>query len=118
MTKAKRLLSILAAAIMCLGMFMFASCNDKATAYTIYVKDANGAAMANVMIGICEYDEATGEKAACLAPVTTDAEGKAVIEATEKTYTINDDVLGNYSCQQKYVFKAYGEYTVVLVVNG
>ena len=120
MTKFKKFISVLAAAILCLGVFSFVACNnDKptaATAYTIYVKDASGNAIQNVMIGICTYDEATGEKGACLTPSQTDANGKVVLQATEATYIVNEEIFASeYNAQEKCVLKAYGDYTLVLI---
>lgn len=129
MSTLKKFLSLFAAAILCMGLFAFVSCDGEsaqgessqtaATNYTLLVKDANGEAISNLSVGICTYDEATGTKGACLLPVKTDENGKAVIEADEGTYTLNEDLFAStsYSCQEKYVLKAYGEYTIVLVTE-
>jgi len=120
MTKLKKFFSVLAAAILCLGLFSFVACNnDKpaaATAYTVYVKDADGNAIENVLIGICTYDETTGEKGACLTPTATDKNGKVVLQATKGTYVVNDEIFaGQYTVKEKCVLKAYGDYTVILL---
>lgn len=117
----KKLISLLFVAVLCLGIFSFASCDDeapKATAYTIYVQDANGNAIEGVMIGICTYDEATGEKGSCEMPQPTDANGKVVLEKAEGVYVLNEDAFSSsYSAKEKYVLKAYGDYTVVLLAK-
>ena len=117
MTKVHKLLSIVAAAILTLGVMLMCACGGEATAYTVYVKDESGNAISNVMVGICTYDETTGEKSNCLNPKTSDENGKVVFEEAEATYTINEDTLGNYQCKEKYVLKAYGEYTIVLIAK-
>ena len=119
MKKMKRILALIATAILCFATLTFTACGEKdATAYTLIVTDASGKAIENVNVGICAYDEATGEKGNCLAPIATDANGKATFEADEATYVVNEDVLsGGYKCKEKYVLKAYGEYTIVLVVD-
>lgn len=124
MRKLKKFFSLFAAAILCMGLFAFVSCDKEsaqtnATNYVLYVKDASGEAIANLNVGICTYDETTGTKGSCLAPVKTDENGKAVIEADEGTYTVNEDLFSStsYACQEKYVLKAYGEYTIVLVTE-
>lgn len=118
MTKVQKFLSLVAAAILSLGVMLICACGGgSATAYTVYVKDESGNAIANVNVGICVYDETTGEKSTCLMPKLSDENGKVVLEADEATYTINGDTLGNYKCKQTYVLKAYGEYTIVLVTD-
>lgn len=118
MTKVHKFLSLVAASVLALGVMLICACGGgSATAYTVYVKDENGNAISNVMVGICEYDETTGEKSACLNPKLSDENGKVVLEANEATYTINGDTLGNYKCKETYVLKAYGEYTIVLVTD-
>ncbi len=119
MKKVHKFLSLVAAAILSLGVMLVCACggSGSATAYTVYVKDESGNAISNVMVGICVYDEATGEKSKCLNPELSDENGKVVLEADEATYTINEDTLGAYKCKQKYVLKAYGEYTIVLVTE-
>ena len=119
MMKVHKLLSLVAAAILSLGVMLICACGggEAATAYTVYVKDESGKAISNVTVGICVYDEATGEKSTCLIPKLSDENGKVVLEADEATYTINEDALGAYKCKQKYVLKAYGEYTIVLVTD-
>ena len=117
----KKIVSLIFVAMLCLGIFSVASCNEeppKATAYTIYVKDASGNAIEGVLIGICTYDETTGEKGACKQPVATDANGKVVFNETEGVYVLNDDTFSStYTAQTKYVFKAYGDYPVVLLAK-
>ena len=117
MKKIKTLISLLAASALALCVMLVAACGGNATAYTLLVKDENGNALSGVTIGICTYDETTGEKTNCLTPKTTDESGKVVLEADEGTYTVNQDALGNYSCQETYVLKAYGEYTIVLIAD-
>ncbi len=118
MKKVTKILSLVAASILALGVMLISACGGgSATAYTVYVKDESGNAIANVNVGICVYDEATGEKSTCLAPVLSDENGKVVLEADEATYAINEDALGGYKCKQTYVLKAYGEYTIVLVAD-
>lgn len=118
MTKVHKILSLIAAAVLALGVMLISACGGgSATAYTVYVKDESGNAISNVNVGICVYDEATGEKSTCLPPKLSDEEGKVVLEADEATYTINEDTLGGYQCKQTYVLKAYGEYTIVLVAD-
>ncbi|MBQ8685347.1 MAG: hypothetical protein IJ514_04160 [Clostridia bacterium] len=113
----KRFISVFAAAILCFATLAFTACGEeKATAYTVIVTDTNGTTLEGITVGICSYDEATQEKGNCLTPVATDADGKAVIEADEGTYIVNDDTLpSGYACKEKYVLKAYGEYTIVVV---
>ena len=118
----KKLVSLIFVAVLCLGIFSVASCGEeetpKATAYTICVTDANGNAIEGVMIGICTYNEATGEKGACKQPKATDANGKVVLSDEEGVYVLNEDTFSStYSAKEKYVFKAYGEYTVVLLAK-
>ena len=118
----KKLISLIFVAVLCLGIFTVAGCGEedtpKATAYTIYVQDANGNAIEGVMIGICTYDEATGEKGAGKAPKATDASGKVVFNDAEGVYVLNEDTFSStYTAKQKYVFKAYGDYTVVLLAK-
>ena len=117
MKNVKKFLSILAASILALGVMFISACGDNATAYTVYVKDESGNAISGVQIGICIYDETTGEKSTCLPPKASDENGKVVLEAEEATYAINEDTLGDYKCKQTYVLKAYGEYTIVLVAD-
>ena len=115
----KKLLFTLFAVVLCLGVFSFAGCGEEeATAYTIYVEDANGDAIEGVQIGICTYDESTGEKGNCLQPKTTDANGKVVLNADQAVYALNTDLFeSEYSAQDHYIFKAYGDYTVVLIAK-
>ncbi len=115
----KKLVSLIFVAVLCLGIFSVASCDEeKPTAYTICVTDANGNAIEGVMIGICTYDETTGVKGACKQPVATDANGKVVLNETEGVYVLNEDTFtSTYTAKEKYVFKAYGEYTVVLLAK-
>ena len=120
----KRLLSLMAAAVLALGILAFTACGGSSDAYTIYLKDANGNAITNVKIGICTYEESTGQKGGCLNLETTDADGKVVFDeadgATEGCWTLNDlsTVFNTYEFPtEKYVFKAYGEYTVVLTLK-
>lgn len=118
MKKVYKFLSLVAAAVLALGVMLICACGGgEATAYTVYVKDESGNAISNVMVGICTYDEATGEKSNCLTPKLSDENGKVVFEENEATYTINEDTLGNYKCKEKCVLKAYGEYTIVLVTK-
>ena len=112
-----KLIALAAAAILSLGMLVLTACGGTATAYTVYVKDASGTAIAGVRIGICSYDETTGEKGSCLAPKTTDADGKVVIEADEGVYVINDELFSNSYTAEKCVLKAYSEYTLVLTAK-
>ena len=119
MKKMKKVLALIVTAILCFATLAVTACGEKdATAYTLIVTDASGNVLEGVSVGICSYDEASGEKGNCLAPITTDADGKAVFETEEGVYVVNDDVLsGGYQSKEKYVLKAYGEYTIVLVNN-
>ncbi len=118
MKKIKTLISLLAASVLAACVMLVAACGGgNATAYTLLVKDENGNALSGVLVGICTYDETTGEKTNCLTPATTDENGKVVLQADEGTYTVNEETLGVYSCQETYVLKAYGEYTIVLVTE-
>ncbi len=117
MKKLNQLLALIAAAVLSLGVLVLTACGGTATAYTVYVKDANGAAIEGVRIGICSYDETTGEKGSCLAPKTTDADGKVVLEADEGTYIINDELFSSAYEAEKCVLTAYGEYTLVLTAK-
>ncbi|MBQ7924019.1 MAG: hypothetical protein IJ329_01785 [Clostridia bacterium] len=128
MRKMKKIGAILAAATLSLGVCAFAACGDngnddsaRTDAYTIIVTDANGNAISNLSIGICTYDETTHAKGECLIPEKTDANGKVVFdaadEAVEGVYTLNTDMLSDYQAQETYVFKDYGEYTVVLIAE-
>ena len=116
MKNVKKILSILAASILALGVMLISACGAP-TAYTVYVQDENGNAISGVQIGICIYDETTGEKSMCLPLKASDESGKVVLEADEATYAINEDTLGSYKCKETYVLKAYGEYTIVLVAD-
>ena len=118
----KKLISLIFVAVLCLGIFSVASCGEeetpKATAYTICVQDEDGKAIEGVLIGICTYDEATEQKGACKEPKTTDANGKVVFNEAEGVYILNEDTFSSsYTAKQKYVFKAYNEYTVVLIAK-
>ena len=115
----KKIVSLIFVAMLCLGIFSVASCGEeKPTAYTICVTDASGNAIEGVYIGICTYDEATGVKGACKTPKTTDAKGKVVLTEAEGVYVLNEDAFNStYTAKEKYVFKAYGEYTVVLLAK-
>ena len=81
MTKVKRFFAGLMATIACFATTAFVACDkddDKgagatANAYTIYVTDQDGNAMADVQIGICDYDSGR-----CTTPKRTDEDGKAV----------------------------------------
>ena len=117
MKKMKRWIALIATAILCFATLAFTACGEKdATAYTVIVTNESGTALENVTVGICSYDETTGQKGNCLAPIATDADGKVVFEVEEGTYIVTDDTLsGGYSCKEKYVLKAYGEYTIVVV---
>ena len=119
MKKAHKLLSLIAATILTLGVMLICACGggEPATAYTVYVKDESGNAISNVMVGICVYDETTGEKSTCLNPKLSDEDGKVVFEENEGTYIINEDTLGNYKCKEKCLLKAYGDYTIVLIAK-
>ncbi len=86
-----------------------------ATAYTVYAKDESGNPIANVEIGICTYNETTGVKGNCLRPVTTDADGKVVLQETEGVYIVNEGLFeADYEATAHCILKAYGEYTIVL----
>ncbi len=134
----KRIGALLAAAVLALGMGTLAACNNgddgdgagagnggteaRTDAYTIYVKDASGNAIANVQIGICKYNKTTGQKSTCYAPKTTDANGKVEFDANdniaEDVYALNTDLFEDtYEAQTLYVFEAYGVYTVVLAAK-
>ena len=132
MKKMKKLGALLAASILSLGVGAFAACgddnndngNDNAgaatDAYTLVVKDADGNVLQDVRVGICTYDETTHEKGTCLNPEKTDANGKVVFDANDgvedgEVYTLNP--IGDWEAQQTYVFKAYDEYTVVLIAK-
>ncbi|MBQ7368497.1 MAG: hypothetical protein IJW60_02160 [Clostridia bacterium] len=118
MKKLKTFIYLLAASVLTTLVMLAAACGgSKGAAYTLLVKDESGNALSGVLVGICSYDETTGEKSNCLTPATTDENGKVVLEADEGTYTVNEDTLGNYSCKETYVLKAYGEYTIVLVTD-
>lgn len=117
MKNVRKILSLFAASLLALGVMLISACSGSATAYTVYVKDENGNAISNVNVGICVYDETTGEKSTCLQPKLSDENGKVVLEADEATYTINGDTLGNYKCKETYVLKAYGDYTIILVTD-
>lgn len=118
MKNVRKILSLFAASLLALCVLFAVGCGgENATAYTLLVKDESGNAVSGVMIGICTYDETSGEKSNCLTPAQTDENGKVVLQADEGTYTVNEDTLGNYSCKETYVLKAYGEYTIVLIAD-
>jgi len=84
-------------------------------AYVIYVKDASGAPIANVPIGLCTYDKSTGTKGMCYAPSLSGADGKVVITLDEAVYALNDGPFAStYEATETYIFEAYGVYNVVL----
>ena len=111
----------MAAAVLALGILAFTACGGSSDAYTIYLKDANGNAIANQSIGICHYDE-NGNQIGCLLPKNTDADGKVVFDANdgadeEKVWKINQDTIDSYTPQETYEFTSFGEYTVVLIAK-
>ena len=122
MTKVKRFFAGLMATIACFATTAFVACDkddDKgagatANAYTIYVTDQDGNAMADVQIGICDYDSGR-----CTTPKRTDEDGKAVFKETKATYVLNSNISAPSGYEWKeddYQFTEYGEYTIVLVV--
>lgn len=122
MTKVKKFFAVLLTAFLCFTALAFAACDKEeenaATAYTVYVKDEDGNAIADVLVGICTYDESTGEKGSCKNPKKTDANGKVVLEEAEGVYVINGDTFSStYELKEKYVLKAYGDYTIVLIAK-
>ena len=123
MTKVKRFFAGLMATIACFAMTAFVACDKddnkgggsgSADSYVIYVTDADGNAMADVQIGICDYDSGR-----CTAPKTTDENGQVVFKETKATYVLNSNISapsGYEWKQDDYQFTEYGEYTIVLVV--
>ena len=123
MTKVKRFFAGLMATIACFAMTAFVACDkddDKgangatANAYTITVTNEDGDVMANVSVGICDYDSGR-----CTAPKTTDENGQVVFKETKATYVLNSNISapsGYEWKQDDYQFTEYGEYTIVLVV--
>ena len=121
MTKVKRFFAGLMAMVACFASAAFVACDkddnkgggtSAADSYVIYVTDAEGEAMADVQIGICDYD--TGR---CATPKKTDEDGKVVFNETKATYVLNSYVStpSGYEWKEEYQFTEYGEYTVVLV---
>lgn len=122
MTKVKRFFAGLMAMVACFATTAFVACDKddnkgsgsgSADSYVIYVTDAEGEAMADVQIGICDYE--TGR---CTTPKKTDEDGKVVFKETEATYVLNSNISApsGYEWEKdKYQFTDYGEYTVVLV---
>lgn len=118
-----KLFSLLCGIMLC---FTFACCGGgntstdssataPATAYTVYVTDANGDPIQGVRIGICTYDETTHEKGSCEQPIATDANGKVVFNNPEAVYIVNNETfIDEYVAQADCILKAYGEYTLVL----
>lgn len=142
MKKIKKLVALLAATILSLGVCVFAACGDKDNdnnndnntnvgdtntgdenvddRYVIYVKDTNGNPIANLNVSICGYNKETGEKDdVCKMPKPTDANGKVEFggeTAPEAVYVFNTDpnLIGDYQAKETYIFEDYGVYTVVL----
>ena len=86
-----------------------------ATEYTIFVVDTQGNPLADVFVGICTYNEATGEKGSCFNPIRSDANGKVVFTQPESVYIVNEEIFEDeYVAQESCVLTAYGEYTLVL----
>lgn len=121
MTKVKRFFAGLMATVACFSTAAFVACDkdeskgggDAADSYTIYVTDEDGKAVANVQIGICDYDSGR-----CTAPKKTDEDGKVVFEETKATYILNSNISAPSGYEWKeddYQFTDYGEYTIVLV---
>lgn len=91
------------------------SATAPATAYTVYVTDANGNPIEGVRIGICSYNLETHTKGSCEQPIATDANGKVVFNNPEAVYIINNEIfIDEYTAQEDCVLTAYGEYTLVL----
>lgn len=121
MTKVKRFFAGLMAMVACFASAAFVACDKDdnkggdtgaADSYIIYVTDAEGEAMADVQIGICDY-----ESGRCTSPKKTDEDGKAIFNADKATYVLNSniDAPSGYEWKEEYQFTEYGEYTVVLV---
>ncbi|MBQ8291813.1 MAG: hypothetical protein IJX88_04840 [Clostridia bacterium] len=111
MTRFKRFLAILASAILCLGVCVFASCNKDdtnnapATAYTLIVQYEDKTPVVGISMKLCKVD-ANGNELLCYDMPATDANGKTVstnvsepavlhvgiISGCPAGYTIADDI--------------------------
>ncbi len=108
----KKLLTVLMACMLCLGVFTACGGDkDPENAYVICVVDESGNAIEGVSVGICTADGLN-----CYGPYTTDAKGKAVIEKPQGSYKFNliDTHYTVVTSEADCVYESYGAYTVVL----
>ena len=80
---------------------------EKLPAYTIYVKDINGQAIAGVSVQLCTDSD-------CRSPKTTDAEGKVVYYDVEATYKAKVIDAAGYVLDNEYHDLVDGVVTIVL----
>ena len=80
---------------------------EKLPAYTIYVKDINGQAIAGVSVQLCTDTD-------CRSPKTTDAEGKVVYYDVEATYKAKVLDAEGYVRDNEYHYLVDGVVTIVL----
>ena len=80
---------------------------EKLPAYTIYVKDTNGQAIAGVSVQLCTDTD-------CRSPKTTDAEGKVVYYDVEATYKAKVLDAAGYVLDNEYHYLVDGVVTIVL----
>ncbi len=113
----KKLGALLLAGALTVGVGALTACGgDDATAYTLIVKDADGNAMKDYYITICEV--VNGEKTTCLPPQKTDANGKVVFEVAEGSYAVSDANTGDdLDLQTDYYLNEYGTTNVVIVTR-
>lgn len=84
----KKLITVISAMILCLSLFIFASCDDSSqssseaystTAYTIVVKYENGTPASGLKVQLCSIDAGLCE----MNQPITDANGKVVITPSQ-----------------------------------
>ena len=109
----KKVCSFVAALGLCLG---FTACGGDNNGYTLVVKDTNGNVMSNYAITICVVEN--GVKTTCLAPQTTDANGKVVFKVEKGTYAVSDaNTMDNITLQGDYLLTNHGTTNVTVIVG-
>lgn len=138
----KKLASLCLGLTLCVGLCAFAACekestesssstppvsnsslaeeNEEATAYVFTVLDKDGNPLKDYRVLLCYME---GENESCLAPVTTDADGKAIVKPTDygKTADVYDIHVMTATSSDYLEFEGeektaatYGEYTLKL----